>query len=447
MRELPEGWIETTLGELAIINPRESIKKGSVAKSVAMEKLPAFDKRITGFELKPFKGGTKFRNGDTLLARITPCLENGKTAYVDILDEGEVAFGSTEYIVIREKEGLGDKQFLFYLATSPRFREIATKCMTGTSGRQRVQTDVLINKPMFLPPLPEQKAIADMLSSFDEKIELLREQNKTLETLAQTIFKEWFVHFNFPVCQGTGRPDQHGLSACGHAQAGKPYRNNGGAMVASELGEIPKGWRVGKLGELIDKVIDNRGKTPPTNEKDSSSYPLVEVNSIIGMNRAINLQSVRKYVSPDTYRSWFRKGHPKKNDVLISTVGSIGELAILNDEKVSIAQNIVALRSHNFGLFLFQLLQQNIRRVKTLDISSVQPSIKVPHMLNMEVVIPIETLRSQFEELIFPISEKVARNVIQINSLSKARDTLLPKLMSGQVRVQSKETLGELCYE
>lgn len=176
----PDDWVDTTLGEIAEINPRETIKKGVLAKAIAMDKLASFDKKITGFELKEFKGGCKFKNGDTLLARITPCLENGKTAYVDILEEDEVGFGSTEYIVIREKEKLSNKQFLFYLSTSPYFRKVAIKCMTGTSGRQRVQTDVLTNKIFIIPPLSEQKSIAKLLSSFDEKIELLRVQNERL---------------------------------------------------------------------------------------------------------------------------------------------------------------------------------------------------------------------------------------------------------------------------
>src|SRR5690554_6735726 len=151
-RSIPKGWVETTLGEIAIINPRESIKKGEIATNIPMAYLDSFSKKIQSFEIKEFKGGTKFRNGDTLLARITPCLENGKTAYVDILNEDEVGFGSTEYIVIREKKDFSDKHFLYYLSTSPLLREIAIKVMTGTSGRQRVQTDVLINRKLNIPP-------------------------------------------------------------------------------------------------------------------------------------------------------------------------------------------------------------------------------------------------------------------------------------------------------
>src|SRR5690554_4959251 len=145
-RSIPKGWVETTLGEIAIINPRESIKKGEIATNIPMAYLDSFSKKIQTFEKKEFKGGTKFRNGDTLMARITPCLENGKTSYVDILEDDEIGFGSTEYIVLREKENFSNKHFLFYLSISPRFRELAIKLMTGTSGRQRVQTNSLINR-------------------------------------------------------------------------------------------------------------------------------------------------------------------------------------------------------------------------------------------------------------------------------------------------------------
>ena len=99
---IPEGWVESTLNELAFINPRESIRKGELAKNVPMDCIDSFTRKISRFGIKEFKGGTKFKNKDTLLARITPCLENGKTALVDILDKDEIGFGSTEYIVIRE---------------------------------------------------------------------------------------------------------------------------------------------------------------------------------------------------------------------------------------------------------------------------------------------------------------------------------------------------------
>jgi len=186
-------WQEKSLADIAFINPRESIKKGQIAKKVAMEVLQPFTKKIPGYFLEEYKGGIKFRNGDVIVARITPSLENGKTAFVDILDEGEIGFGSTEFIVLREKENESDKHYLYYLAMSPEFRDIAILSMTGSSGRQRVQTDVVTNYLFEIPPLQEQKAIAAVLSSLDDKIDLLHRQNKTLEALAQALFRHWFV--------------------------------------------------------------------------------------------------------------------------------------------------------------------------------------------------------------------------------------------------------------
>jgi type I restriction enzyme, S subunit len=91
-------WQQTNLNEIEEINPKEKLSKGSLAYKIGMENLFPFYKKVSGKSLEPYNGGTKFRNGDTLIARITPCLENGKTAYVDVLNNGEVGFGSTEYI-------------------------------------------------------------------------------------------------------------------------------------------------------------------------------------------------------------------------------------------------------------------------------------------------------------------------------------------------------------
>ena len=187
------GWRECSLGEIAQINPTEKLVKGSIAKKIDMAALQPFTKKPQYVLTEPFNGGMKFKNGDTVIARITPCLENGKTAYIDVLHDKEVGFGSTEYIVLREKDGLSDKEFLYYFATSSVFRDVAILSMTGSSGRQRVQTDVVTNHVFEIPPLPEQKAIAAMLSSLDDKIDLLHRQNQTLEAMAQTLFRQWFI--------------------------------------------------------------------------------------------------------------------------------------------------------------------------------------------------------------------------------------------------------------
>lgn len=170
------------LSEIALINPKESLPSGSLAKKVAMEKLQPFCRDIDGFELTKYNGGTKFRNGDTIMARITPCLENGKIAKVNILDEKEIGFGSTEYIIFRAKPGVTDEDFLYYLITSPIVRNPAIKSMVGSSGRQRVQTDVIQNLEIDVPELPIQKKIGSILKRIDDKIELNRKINDNLCT-------------------------------------------------------------------------------------------------------------------------------------------------------------------------------------------------------------------------------------------------------------------------
>ena len=181
------------LSDIAEFNPRESINKGSVAKKVAMDKLQPFCRDVPEYEYAEFTGGTKFRNGDTIMARITPCLENGKTAKVNILEDGEIGFGSTEYIVFRAKDNMADEDYLYYLVCSPLVRDPAIKSMVGSSGRQRVQTDVVQNLEIDVPELSIQRKIGALLKSLDDKIALNNAINKNLLEQAQAIYSDMFI--------------------------------------------------------------------------------------------------------------------------------------------------------------------------------------------------------------------------------------------------------------
>lgn len=182
-------WVTRSISNIAEINPRETISKGSLAKKIPMDILQPFTRDIPGYQMEEFKGGTKFRNMDTIMARITPCLENGKTSQVRCLDNEEVGFGSTEYIVFRAKEGT-DPDYLYYLICSPLVRDPAIKSMVGSSGRQRVQTDVVANLQIAVPDFDEQKKIGGLLKTLDDKIQLNTEINKNLQAQADTIFSK-----------------------------------------------------------------------------------------------------------------------------------------------------------------------------------------------------------------------------------------------------------------
>lgn len=177
---MKSNWKTCFLGDVVDFNPKEALPKGTMAKKIGMDKLQPFCRDIPGYEVETFSGGTKFRNNDTIMARITPCLENGKTAKVSILDDGEVGFGSTEYIVFRAKEGITDPDFVYYLVCSSVVRDPAIKSMVGSSGRQRVQTDVVERLEIEIPDLAEQIRIASILKSIDDKILQNNEINKNL---------------------------------------------------------------------------------------------------------------------------------------------------------------------------------------------------------------------------------------------------------------------------
>lgn len=164
------NWKRVKALDFIDFNPRESVPKVAMAKKVAMDQLQPFKRDISAYEIASFNGGSKFRNGDTLMARITPCLENGKTAQVNILEDGEVGFGSTEFIVLRAIPGVSDKDFIYYLAMSPILRDKAIKSMVGSSGRQRVQQGVMNDIEFLAPPLDEQVEIGSTLRVLDEKI-------------------------------------------------------------------------------------------------------------------------------------------------------------------------------------------------------------------------------------------------------------------------------------
>lgn len=184
-------WSIKKFSEIADFNPSEPLQKGKISKKIGMDKIFPFNRDITSYEVVPFTSGTKFRNGDTIMARITPCLENGKIAKVSILDEDEIGFGSTEFIVLRAKEEI-DEDYLYYLTCSSIVREPAIKSMVGSSGRQRVQTDVVQNLEIEVPPYKEQRTIGKILKDIDDKIKLNNEINNNLEQQATALYQEFF---------------------------------------------------------------------------------------------------------------------------------------------------------------------------------------------------------------------------------------------------------------
>lgn len=297
-------------------------------------------------------------------------------------------------------------EYARYLFRDISFRREVYQLATGDI-RFNISQESLANIEIEIPDLPTQRQIAQILSSLDDKIELNLQMNQTLEAMAQAIFKEWFIHFNFPGFDG-------------------------------ELVDgLPKDWKYSELNEIISFVVDNRGKTPPIIEDKREGIPLIEVNALINSPVVAQQHLAKKFVDEETYTNWFRKGHPEKGDVLFSTVGSIGEVAVSFGEQICIAQNIIALRSKFKGYFLYFTLKSIKQNLLSLDISSVQPSIKVPHLLKQEIIVPGDDIINEFENTLSPLLERIFENEMEIKVLTQVRDSLLPKLITGKIEMQA----------
>ncbi|WP_426711150.1 restriction endonuclease subunit S [Cetobacterium sp. SF1] len=407
MEELKEGWRRVKLNEIINFNPKETLKKNTVAKYIEMANLQCFSRNVLGYEEKEYKGGTKFRNGDTLLARITPCLENGKTAYINCLEKNEVAFGSTEYIILREKENISDKKFIYYLAISNDFRELAIKSMTGTSGRQRVQIDMLINSEINLPPLETQEKIASILSALDDKIEINNEMNKTLEEMAQTLFKRWFIDFDFP------------------NENGEPYRSSGGKMVDSELGEIPSGWEVSDIYKISNVIYGAPFKSKQFNE-EKKGFPLIRIRDL-------------KTFNPQFFTE---ENHPKKTlvnpgDLLVGmdaefrATSWLGKTGVLNQRVCMFFPNKDVVGKY----FLKMILEKPLSFFENSKVATTVIHLGKSDIDMIKIICPNDLILEKFKELTEYIYQKKINNAQEIQSLKEIRDTLLPKLMNGEIEI------------
>lgn len=378
-------------------NPRETLPKGQPAKKVAMEKLRPFCRDIEEFEVAKYSGGTKFRNGDTLLARITPCLENGKTAQVRFLNDGEVGFGSTEYIVLRAKEGVSDSDYIYYLSTSPKFREIAIQSMVGSSGRQRVQQDVLEKAELHIPPLDGQKKIAEILSALDDKIELNNKINRNLEAQAQAIFKSWFVDF-------------------------EPFKN--GKFIDSELGKIPEYWQVVKFSEFLKPRIEK------INNSTITEYSVTNSGIFKRDEKFKKRLSGAKTFNKIIYYA----------DMVFGMSREILNWGLMRDQigSVSSAYTVFSVNTELVDLSYLEFFMRyhheyfkSIIRLASREGQGIDKAV----LFNKCVIIPDTNAIARFLEILNSISNSRLAINEESRRLVQLRDALLPKLMSGEIDV------------
>lgn len=217
----------------------------------------------------------------------------------------------------------------------------------------------------------------------------------------------------------------------------------------TEIGEIPVGWEVKKLRDIVTKVIDNRGKTPP-NSNFNSDYPLIEIFNFSKKKLNISLQDKQKYVSEEIHSSWFRNGHPSNNSILISTVGNVGLVGVTNIDNICIAQNIIGidLDSENHFKFVayYMKLEEFQNKIVGITMSAVQPSIKVPHLLNLPVALPPLKEQQKIAEILSTVDEQIEQTDQLIEKTKELKKGLMQQLLTkGIGHTEFKQTeLGEI---
>lgn len=409
-------WKKKQLQEIAILKPTETLKKGDIAPNIPMANIKEFQRDVVKIDYGEFRGGTKFRNGDTLLAKITPCLENGKTAFVNCLQEDEIGFGSTEFIVLRAKENI-DERFLYYLSISPEFRKQAISLMEGTSGRKRVNENALKITDFLIPDFEEQKKIANILSAIDDKISLNNQINQELEAMAKTLYDYWFVQFDFP--------DENG----------KPYKSSGGKMVYNDQlkREIPEGWGVKRLGEICN----------PT-----SGYPFAS-NTYVqdGKFKIYTIKNVQDNgILPitDNTLDTLPANLPEKcilgpGDMLMSLTGNVGRVGIVFEDNALLNQRVLKIES-KYKAFIFQFLKDPRTRslLENTATGTSQKNLSPKDVMDISIIFPGFNVLIEFEQISNEILLQITSNNQQNQELTQLRDWLLPMLMNGQVKVEDK---------
>jgi type I restriction enzyme, S subunit len=402
------NWKEYKLGEIANINMGQSPKSDTYNNE---------------------KIGLPFFQGNRTFGRLYPTIDTYCSNPLKTADKDDILFSvrapvgdinySPERVCIGRglcsiKSKYGNQTFLFYLLNFIK-QEIINKESGTVFGS--VNKNTLEGIKLSIPDLPTQSAIAEILSSLDDKIELNNKINQELENLAQTLFKQWFIDFEFP--------DENGY----------PYKSSGGEMVDSELGKIPKGWEVYSMSDLLETV--------------SKTYPLKNVEEVIFLNTG-DIQD-GKFLHKNISDPKILPGQAKKsisiNDILYSEIRPANKrfaYVHFDTSKYVVSTKLMVLRSkvEINSLFQYFILTQNeqIEYLQRLaeSRSGTFPQITFSEVSTIKIALPsFDKVNLFVENVLEPFFSSKFSSEFENQELTNLRDTLLPKLISGELEVKN----------
>ena len=424
LSEIPADWepfrlrfvVETgaTKGEVRGLDPETEV---SFVPMESVGEYGGLDLDTTKPLSEVVDGYTYFRNGDVIVAKITPCFENGKGSLVSGLRNG-LGFGTTELHVLRPSVQV-DARFLLYLTFSDHFRRIGAASMYGAGGQKRISDDFIRNFHHPLPSLSEQCAIAAFLDRETAKIDALVASKERLIELLQ---EKRIALITRAVTRGL--------------DPNVPVKDSG----VEWLGEIPTHWAVCRLRRVVSKFVDYRGKTP---EKSPSGVPLVTAKNI--KNQSIDFSLSEEFIPEDLCAQWMVRGLPARGDVVITTEAPLGESAQVRDTGIALAQRVVLLKVNTSKItndYLKYHFVSDSGRMElcTRATGSTALGIKASHLKASLVAVPPTCEQEQISRTvdsgIAAVDLLIAKVQEVIDHLKEFRTALISTAVTGKIDVR-----------
>jgi len=427
------GWVSRPFGELFAEPTRNGLTRpkavrGHGVKMVNMGELFAHPRlRNAPMDRVPLSQSESERfllkDGDLLFARQSLVLEGAGKCSIFLRDDEAVTFES-HVTRVRLDPTKADPSFYFYYLQSHHGRAAIRGIVEQGAGASGIRGSDLLSLDVLWCPLPEQRAIAGILDSLDDKIELNRQMAATLEEMARAIFKSWFIDFDPVRAKAEGRP----TNLPPEVDALFP-----GSLSDSGLGAIPDGWRIGSIAELADI---GGGSTPSTKSPEfwDGDHAWATPKDLSKLSHPVLLQTERR-ITDAGLRS-ISSGLYPAGTVLMSSRAPIGYLAI-SEIPLAVNQGFIALRPkiENGSVFLLNWLQSHMDEVHRRANGSTFMEISKSSFRSIETFLPPEALIAAFGVLIDPLHERLVATTKESHELADIRDALLPKLISGEMEV------------
>ena len=399
-------WLRMPFSQAVKVNPRRIVARGTLAPFVDMAALPTEIREVRPRRVRPVGGGgSRFTNGDTLFARITPCTENGKTGLVDCLPTGEVATGSTEFIVLCPRHELTLPRFVYYMAKSPIFRSFAVSRMRGTSGRQRVPASVFDDFKVGVPPLPEQRKIAAILSSVDDAIEKIQAVIDQVQVVKRGLMQELLTR---------GLPGRHTR------------------FKQTEIGRIPEEWEVVELASVASV---ERGKFAhrPRNDPQfyGGQYPFIQTGDVVACDGLISKYSQTLNEDGLAISRLFPSG-----TIVVTIAANIGSTGIAVFD-VAFPDSLVGVQAgpRVDTRFLELVLRNRKRELDKFAPESAQKNINLNTLKPLKIPLPAMLEQTKIAESVWSIIMRLKKESDHYDGLTRVKSALMSVLLTGELRV------------